>query len=107
MPAVTIALRDHERPHHIVFFVFQDVAMPDITSREAFKSHNYACHHLRLRPHSVLPAGFIRIGKGHRARISKLAGSLKIERIEPVPVQNLKSVVPRTSKGRVLYLRWG
>src|SRR6516165_2269180 len=69
------ALRDHQRPHHIVFFVFQDVAMPHVliaagawTRRDGegnarqIKAHDQACHRAREMHHGFLPADLIWLG---------------------------------------------
>jgi hypothetical protein len=45
-----------KRPHHLVIFMLQDVAMPNVASRETLEANNDARHHSRIGGHSVFPA---------------------------------------------------
>ena len=48
-----------DRPHHIMVFVFEQVAMPDIISRMFFPMHDDSCDHSARRSHVSFQSSFV------------------------------------------------
>src|SRR5579862_223574 len=59
------------RTHHLVVFMFEDVAVPDISSRVADEWDKNASDRLGIHAHRVFPAHFVRIGRHRLAHVAK------------------------------------
>jgi hypothetical protein len=78
-------------PHHLVVFVLEDVAVPNIAARIAFEAGDNPRHHLRVGAHGVFPSGFTRIGRQGGSNVLELALHKIVQSIEGTAVENLKA----------------
>src|SRR5262245_60019174 len=81
---------DVEWAHHLVIFVFENVAMPDVSSREIAKAHDDSRHHAGWASHDVFPTGLERVGLHRGTReMHDLRCVVHIE-VKWLPVKNLE-----------------
>src|SRR5437660_505033 len=76
--------------HHVVVFVFQNVAVPNVAADVSLESDDNPSHHAGICPRGIFPPGLTRGGWN---RISCVAHALAVtvsESVERLPVQDLK-----------------
>src|SRR5271170_3084365 len=78
------------RPHHLVVLVLQYVAVPHVTSGEAFERNDDASNDARLRAHRVFPAALRWRGRDRRRGKAYGPLILKLVRIEWPAIEDLE-----------------
>ena len=98
----TLCRNNFIRPHHFIVLVFEDVTMIHVLSGIAFKAHDETREHHGVHPHSVLPSGFVRLGRLGWADKPHPAGGLVRGFIEGPPIQNLEPHQMHVDRMRIL-----
>ena len=79
------------RLHHFVVLVFEDVAVPDVTSNKAFEANYDSRDHPRVGAHRIFPPSFARFGRSGRSPVSEDALVLIGKGVKTTPVQDLEA----------------
>src|SRR5580658_2150332 len=77
--------------HHLIVFVFQNVAVPDVASGVSFERSDDARNHSRIGAHRILPSRFASLGGRDAAGISKHVLVLISEGVKTAAVQDLET----------------
>ena len=88
---VTMLFQDFEGPHHVVGFVFEDVAMVEILAGVAFEVDDNAGDEAWRALDYVFPAKFVGLGRDGRAEEAQLLVHQILEGIELAAVEDLEA----------------